>query len=92
MEDYYAINQQILKNCYRKIENPEKESANARVATVFNKTCLNIIYIYIYNCISKMQAHFGKLFNATKQCFEFINYINIGHFILMVFTSSRNIN
>ena len=35
------------KKQVRNIENVEKKLANARVAIVFNKTCLNIcIYIY----------------------------------------------
>ena len=38
-----------IKKFLRKIENFEKKLANARVAILFNKTCLNIyIYIYIY--------------------------------------------
>ena len=37
-----------IKKLLRKIGNLEKKSANARVAILFNKTCLNM-YIYIYN-------------------------------------------
>ena len=49
-----------IKKLIRKIENLEKKLANARVAILFNKTCLNenilpkftniyiCIYIYIY--------------------------------------------
>ena len=45
-----------------------------------------------FNCISKMHSLFGKLFNVTKPSFEFFKYINIEHFIIMVFTSCKNIN
>ena len=38
-----------IKKLIRKIENVERKLANARVAILFNKTCLNIyIYIYMY--------------------------------------------
>ena len=30
-----------------------------------------------FNCIAKMHALFGKLFNAAKQIFEFIKCVNI---------------
>ena len=48
-----------VKKLLRKIENLEKKLANARVAILFNKTCLNEnilpiftnIYIYIPNII-----------------------------------------
>ena len=36
-----------IKKLIRKIENFERKLANARVAILFNKTCLNI---YIYMC------------------------------------------
>ena len=44
-----------IKKLIRKIENLERKLANARVAILFNKTCLNIymyiyIYVYIQNC------------------------------------------
>ena len=44
-----------------------------------------------FNSISQILALFSKLFNATKWSF-FLKYINIAHFIIMVFTSCRNIN
>ena len=40
------LHPEYIKKQLRKIENLELKLANARVAIVFNKTCLNI-YIYI---------------------------------------------
>ena len=60
--------------------------------TIFREYSVIQAGLVKFNCLSKMHALFGKLFNATKQNFEFIKYINIGHFIIMVFTSCRNIN
>ena len=57
---------EIIKKMLRKIENFENKLANARVAILFNKTCLNEnilpkctnIYIYIYIRKSQQKVTF----------------------------------
>ena len=49
-----------IKKQLRKIENLENKLANATVAIVFNKTCLNI-YIYIYR-VTRKKGGKSKLF------------------------------
>ena len=54
--EFLHLHPENIKKRIRKIENLENKLANARVAIVFNKTCLNEnllptftnIYIYIY--------------------------------------------
>ena len=64
-----------IKQLLRKIENLEKKLVNARVAIVFNKTCLNenllptftYTYIYIKTCFVKNQMTF--FFNVLQFIF-----------------------
>ena len=52
--EFLHLHPENIKKLIRKIENLENKLANARVAIVFNKTCLNehllptFLFIYIY--------------------------------------------
>ena len=46
--EFLHLHPENIKKLIRKIENLENKLANARVAIVFNKTCLNIYIIFVY--------------------------------------------
>ena len=73
-----------MKKLIRKIENLEKKLANARVAILFNKTCLNEnilpkftnIYIYIYTHLCAQTVVGQRLAGNGPNGLSYYSYYN----------------